>query len=161
MLIHWLELPSWNRVIPTYGLCYREPIIALTSLEASRIFNARINSNLVLIINLLYWIKLQGDLLRADLYPGESGMCPNGVQGEQIMHKQWTKPLFKNLKILSLRYCCTVPVATTFAGTWFLVTFEKLEPQTDYHMPSAHVHRGIINGWITKNNVKTSMTLTS
>ena len=37
-LIHWLELPSWNRAIPTYGLHYHEPIIEQLELPLWKIY---------------------------------------------------------------------------------------------------------------------------
>ena len=54
--------------------------------------------------------KLQGDLIRAYLSSGESGIHPNGIRDEKIMSYTVNKALFKNLRLLSLRYCCTVPV---------------------------------------------------
>ena len=94
--------------------------------------------------------KLQGNLLQADFFSGESGTITTASKSR---HKQWTKLLFKNL---SSRYCCTVPVLHLPALDFF-AAFKKCELQTDY-MLSAHAHRATCKCLLTISDEKSMFT---
>ena len=91
--------------------------------------------------------KLQGHLLQADCVEHAT----MAFKVSKSRHKR--KPLFKTLKLLALRSCCAVPVLQSPALGFSnlkkseLQTYRYIDTrthsQTDYHMPSAHVHQCI------------------